>query len=414
MRNKLVISFTGVILWILAVNFLSNLVMDSAWKSQALSIAMGLLVGMIFGIYISNSVTKNLFRLVEATTVVSEGDLRQEIDVKATDEIGKLAASFKAMVLNLRQIVANVKKGSQKVIQSSDEVYDSIKKLSGISEQFASEVEKVIGAAQKQFTLLSQDSLALKSISDSVGKIATMANVASLSASRAVKNSYEGKNAAESAIRQIQGVFSQVEKSILLTQGLGNKIIKMSRVMEIITDIARKTDMLSLNATVEASKAGEYGKGFGIVAEEIRYLTEESKSSAKEISLLIEEIQSENAAVKTSIGEGVAGINRGRETMGTLIKNFDHIVDEVTKLGGGFEEISIETNRQAMDSKTIAQAFEELTKFAEANSLAMQKSNAVMGEQKKILEQTKASSQNLMDTAHKLNEAVAKFKVADE
>ena len=316
MRNKLVISFTGVILWMLAVNFLSNLVMDSAWKSQALSIAMGLLVGMIFGIYISNSVSKNLFRLVEATTVVSEGDLRQEIDVKAADEVGKLAASFKTMVLNLRQIVANVKKGSHKVIQSSDEVYDSIKKLSGISEQFASEVEKVIGAAQKQFTLLSQDSIALKSISDSVGKIATMANVASLSASRAVKNSYEGKNAAESAISQIQGVFSQVEKSILLTQGLGNKIIKMSRVMEIITDIARKTDMLSLNATVEASKAGEYGKGFGIVAEEIRYLTEESKSSAKEISLLIEEIQSENAAVKTSIGEGVAGINRGRETIG--------------------------------------------------------------------------------------------------
>ena len=184
--------------------------------------------------------------------------------------------------------------------------------------------------------------------------------------------------------------------------------------MEIITDIARKTDMLSLNATVEASKAGEYGKGFGIVAEEIRYLTEESKSSAKEIRSLIEEIQSENAAVKTSIREGVAGINRGRETMGTLIKNFDHIVDEVTKLGGGFEEISIETNRQAIDSKTIAQAFEELTKFAEANSLAMQKSNAVMGEQKKILDQTKASSQNLMNTAHELNEAVAKFKVADE
>jgi len=317
-------------------------------------------------------------------------------------------------VLNLRQIVANVKKGSQKVIQSSDEVYDSIKKLSGISEQFASEVEKVIEAAQKQFTLLSQDSIALKSISDSVGKIATMANVAALSASRAVKNSYEGKNAAESAISQIQGVFSQVEKSMLLTQGLGNKIIKMSRVMEIITDIARKTDMLSLNATVEASKAGEYGKGFGIVAEEIRYLTEESKSSAKEIRSLIEEIQSENAAVKTSSGEGVAGINKGRETIGTLIKNFDHIVEEVTQLGGGFEEISIETNRQAMDSKTIAQAFEELTRFAEANSLAMQKSNGVMGEQKKILEQTKTSSQNLMNTAHELNEAVAKFKVADE
>jgi methyl-accepting chemotaxis protein len=67
-----------------------------------------------------------------------------------------------------------------------------------------------------------------------------------------------------------------------------------------------------------------------------------------------------------------------------------------------------------MDSKTIAQAFEELTKFAESNSIAMQKSNAVMGEQKKILEHTKTSSQNLTDTAHKLNEAVAKFKVADE
>jgi len=149
MRNKLVLSFTGVILWILAVNFLSNLVMDRAWQSQALSIAMGLLVGMIFGIYISNSVSRNLLRLVEATSVVSEGDLRQEIEVKAADEVGKLAASFKTMVLNLRQIVANVKKGSQKVIRSSDKVFDAIKKLSGISEQFASEVEKVIGAAQK-------------------------------------------------------------------------------------------------------------------------------------------------------------------------------------------------------------------------------------------------------------------------
>ena len=414
MKNKLLISFIGVILWIIAVNFLSSMVLDSVWKAQALSIAIGLLVGMIFGIYISDSVTRNLFQLVEATTIISQGDLRQEIEISSDDEIGKLASSFQTMLINLRQIVSRVKKGSQKVMKSSNEVHNSIKKLREITEQFASEIEKVMEAAQKQFHLLAQDSFTLKNISDSVLRIAEMANLASRSASQAVQNSQEGKNTAIAAIGQIHSFFSQVEKSIQLIHELGNKIIKMGRITDLITDIARKIDILSLNATIEASKAGEYGKGFGMVAEEIRYLTEESKSAAKEISSLIEEIQTENGAVKAAIEEGALGINRGRETITTLIKNFDQLVAEITKLGGSVQEISSETNRQALDTKTISQAFEELTRFAENNSLAMQKSNVVMTEQRKLLNQTETASQHLIATADELDEAVAKFKVTNE
>ena len=390
------------------------MVLDSVWKAQALSIAIGLLVGMIFGIYISDSVTKNLFQLVEATTIISQGDLRQEIEISSDDEIGKLASSFQTMLINLRQIVSRVKKGSQKVMKSSNEVHNSIKKLREITEQFASEIEKVMEAAQKQFHLLAQDSFTLKNISDSVLRIAEMANLASRSASQAVQNSQEGKNTAIAAIGQIHSFFSQVEKSIQLIHELGNKIIKMGRITDLITDIARKIDILSLNATIEASKAGEYGKGFGMVAEEIRYLTEESKSAAKEISSLIEEIQTENGAVKAAIEEGALGINRGRETITTLIKNFDQLVAEITKLGGSVQEISSETNRQALDTKTISQAFEELTRFAENNSLAMQKSNVVMTEQRKLLNQTETASQHLIATADELDEAVAKFKVTNE
>jgi len=414
MKNKLLISFIGVILWIIAVNFLSSMVLDSVWKAQALSIAIGLLVGMIFGIYISDSVTKNLFQLVEATTIISKGDLRQEIEISSDDEIGKLANSFQTMLINLRQIVSRVKKGSQKVMKSSNEVHNSIKKLREITEQFASEIEKVMEAAQKQFHLLAQDSFTLKNISDSVLRIAEMANLASRFASQAVQNSQEGKNTAIAAIAQIHSFFSQVEKSIQLIHELGNKIVKMGRITDLITDIARKIDILSLNATIEASKAGEYGKGFGMVAEEIRSLTEESKSAAKEISSLIEEVQTENGAVKAAIEEGALGINRGRETITTLIKNFDQLVAEITKLGGNVQEISNETNRQALDTKTISQAFEELTRFAENNSLAMQKSNVVMTEQRNLLNQTETASQHLIATAGELDEAVAKFKVTDE
>lgn len=413
MRNKLILSFLGVILWILSSNFWLSLFVKIPEESQALSIGFGLFVGMVFGIYISNSVTKNLSRLVEATTAVSEGDLTKDIMVQSDEEIGKLALAFKKMVINLRQIVANVKKGSSKVVVSSDELYASIKKLFEINRQVTSEVEKVLDAAENQSTLLSKDSITLKSISASGGKIASMAKIASNSASRAVKDSQEGKTAAQSAISQIQGVFSQVEKSIRLTQSLGGKISKINRVLEIISDIARKTDLLSLNATVEASKAGESGRGFGIVAEEIRYLTEESKASAKEIGLMVDDLQSENLAVKGSIEEGISGINKGRETITTLINNFDQIVEEVTRLGGGFEEISIETNRQAMDSEKIVQAFGELAKLAQANSLAMEKTRKVVGDQEKIIEQVKSSGQNLMATANELNEAVAKFKVLD-
>ncbi|MFH0813216.1 MAG: methyl-accepting chemotaxis protein [Pseudomonadota bacterium] len=413
MRNKIVLGFLGVILWILTVNFLSSLFIDDPWKSQALSAAVGLLVGMIFGISISNTITKNLSELVKAAIVTSDGDLTQEIKVHSTDEIGELATALRKMLSSLQKIISRLKNGASGVITSSEGLYESIQKMSTISEQVTSAVEKVVKAAETQSDLIVKDSVTLKSISDSVSKIAGMAKVAYNSAARAVKNSQDGKEAAQSAIEQIQGVFSQVEKSIILAQGLGSKITKINRVLEVISDIARKTDLLSLNATVEAAKAGEYGKGFGIVAEEIRYLTEESKDSAKDIGLLIEEIQSENASVRNSIEEGIKGVKNGRGMITTLIKNFDQIVDEVTRLGGGFEEISIETNRQAMDSGRIVQAFGELTKLAQENSFAMQATVKAIKDQGLILEGLKTSGKKLRDTADAFNEEVKKFKVSD-
>ncbi len=414
MRYKLILSFLGVILWILTINFISNLFIEDPWKSQALSAACGLLVGMSFWISISNSITKNMTQLVKSTTIISEGDLSQDIKVKSDDEIGELASAFQKMLLNLRNIVLQVKKSSHGVKITSDELYDSIKQMSNINDQVTLAVEKVVDAAETQSNLLAKDSMTLKGTSASIKRIASMAKTASNSAARAVKDSHDGKNAAQSAINQIQSVFSQIEKSILLIQALGNKINKISRILDIISDIARKTDLLSLNATVEASKAGEYGRGFGVVAEEIRNLTDESKASAKEISAMVEEIQAENLAVKNSIEEGVKGIKKGREMITMLINNFDRVVEEVTRLGGGFEEISIETQRQAMDSEKISQAFEELNKLAQKNSLAMKETAVAMKNQKAILDKVKSSSQNLMNTAKELNVAIEQFKISNE
>jgi len=414
MRYKLILSFLGVILWILTINFISNLFIEDPWKSQALSAACGLLVGMSFWISISNSITKNMTQLVKSTTIISEGDLSQDIKVKSDDEIGELASAFQKMLLNLRNIVLQVKKSSHGVKITSDELYDSIKQMSNINDQVTLAVEKVVDAAETQSNLLAKDSMTLKGTSASIKRIASMAKTASNSAARAVKDSHDGKNAAQSAINQIQSVFSQIEKSILLIQALGNKINKISRILDIISDIARKTDLLSLNATVEASKAGEYGRGFGVVAEEIRNLTDESKASAKEITAMVEEIQAENLAVKNSIEEGVKGIKKGREMITMLINNFDRVVEEVTRLGGGFEEISIETQRQAMDSEKISQAFEELNKLAQKNSLAMKETAVAMKNQKAILDKVKSSSQNLMNTAKELNVAIEQFKISNE
>ena len=129
---------------------------------------------------------------------------------------------------------------------------------------------------------------------------------------------------------------------------------------------------------------------------------------------MVEEIQAENLAVKNSIEEGVKGIKKGREMITMLINNFDRVVEEVTRLGGGFEEISIETQRQAMDSEKISQAFEELNKLAQKNSLAMKETAVAMKNQKAILDKVKSSSQNLMNTAKELNVAIEQFKISNE
>jgi len=414
MRNKLILSFLGVILWILAVNFLSRLFLDEMWKFQALSIAGGLFVGMIFGISISSAITKNLSRLVKATNIVSNGDLTHEIYIQSNDEIEELSSAFQKMVFNLQQLALYVKKGAAKVISSSKSLYNSINQMSDINRQVTPAVKNVVAAAETQSNLIAKKSLTLKNMSDSVGRIAEMAKKADTFATQAVKNGRNGKESVQAVIKEIEFVFSQVEKSIASIQALGNKTGKINRVLEIISDIARKTDLLSLNATVEASKAGEYGKGFGIVAEEIRYLTDESKSSAKEIALIIEEIQSENEVVKSSIEKGTGGIKNGREIITTISENLDQIVEEVTRLGENFKEISSETQQQAVGSELMVQSFRELAELAEENSRIMHKSLSAMERQNDIFNQVQSFGKILVNTAEDLDKAVARFKVSDE
>jgi len=414
MRNKLILSFLGVILWILAINLLARLFLDEMWKFQALSIAGGLLVGMILGISISNAITKNLSRLVKATNVISDGDLTHEIDIQSNDEVEELSSAFQKMVFNLQQLALSVKKGAAKVISSSNVLYNSIKQMSDINQEVTPAAKNVVVSAETQANLIAKESLTLKKMSDSVGTIAEMAKKADASADQAVKNGRDGKESTQAVIREIEFVFSQIERSIDSIQDLGNKAGKINRVLEIITDIARRTDLLSLNATVEASKAGEYGKGFGMVAEEIRYLTEETKSSAKEIALIIDDIKSENDVVKNAIGKGTEGIKNGREIITTISENLDQIEKKIAGLRKDFKEISTETQKQAVDSESIVQSFKKITELSEENSATMHNSLSAMERQNDIVNQLQSFGKILVNTAEDLDKAVVRFKVSDE
>jgi methyl-accepting chemotaxis protein len=290
----------------------------STWGT--LFVALG--VGGGIGFFLSRMFGAKFSELRTATERIREGDLLVDIHAASSsrlgDEMDDLADSLAGMLLRLRELVSRVQDTASSVSESSSGLESAVDRLRTTSESISSTVAEVASGVDQEQELLDQASERMNQVSSEIDLNAGRAREAFGFAAEANQKAGTGVDVARLAIEKMKAVFERAESTGDKVFELEAKTRHVHQITEIITSVAHRTNLLSLNASIEAARAGEAGRGFSVVADEIRKLSESAGRSADEISQLMHEIQADTAMVADEMRQSSQVIGEGREDVNTI------------------------------------------------------------------------------------------------
>ncbi|GFN31360.1 methyl-accepting chemotaxis protein TlpB [Paenibacillus curdlanolyticus] len=325
-------------------------------------------VGAVVIYYLLKSIYTPLRRVVSSVSKVAEGDLRDEIDVITNDELGDMTLAVNAMTNNLRNLVHNLSDASQNLASSSEEISATTEEVASSSASQASATHSM----QKLF----------EEFSEAIDAVAAGAEEAVSIAANTVSVAKAGEKLVEETIDGMSVVNAQVSR-------LEEDSARIGDIIEVISNIADQTNLLSLNAAIEAARAGDQGKGFAVVASEVRKLAERSTEATRQITSIIKQMQDNMSLSVTSV---LAGTEKTKN-MGV---GFTQIISLIQQTESKVSEIAAACEEQAAQTTEITKSISSISEASLSSASAAQ--------------ETAATSQALAVLAEDLNNSISRFK----
>lgn len=315
--------------------------------------------------------------------VQGDGNLNRRSPIHADDEIGQTAKAFNALVLTLRGIVREVTDSTQSVLDAAQALSASAEHVQQNS-LYQNEAASATASAMEEMTA------SIGSVSDSAAGVRNISN-------DSLAQSEQGSQRVNELVQEV-GMVEQAVKGIADKVGdFVSSTTQITHMTKQVRDIADQTNLLALNAAIEAARAGEQGRGFAVVADEVRKLAEKSAASAREIDSVTKEITQQSHEVVQTIELGMQHITTSQECTHNLSKVFEQSAESVIHVNRGVDDIASATREQAAASSDISRHVEDIAQMSEGNSQAV-------GE-------TAQSAKHLRDLAIGLKNAIQRFKV---
>ena len=414
MRNKLWLGFISVVGAIIATNLLVGVFITSVAVNRLWFTIIGLLMGLLLGYVISQYILKSVRTLLIATRTIGKGDLTKEVEISSKDEIGELAMSFNQMILSLREMIMQFRKSSDDIIEASKTLSTFVQDINFTAEEVAVISTQISKGAEKQSHLMDNTFAIMKRMADLIQVVAEKSQVAAESAQRAGETAKSERESLEKTREELEKVFSKIESSASLIRNFGEKIQKITKITDIITGIAEQTNLLSFNAAIEATRAGESGKGFSIVADEVRRLAEKAKGYAEDITSIIDAIKKDNLIISSSLDAQTEGVSFGRTAVGAAVSGLVDIMGKIIVMVDDIKEISSITQQQKQDAQLVVQDMGNVAKLAEEYVCATDETAKVAASQVESMNRMVSSTKNLSEISDRLKNAALKFKLEAE
>ncbi|PRS58607.1 chemotaxis protein [Bacillus pumilus] len=374
-------------------------------------LAVAIAIGGIAIYFIIKSIRKPLIALSESAEKISQGDLTQHIEVRTHDEIGKLAQSFNEMSAKLKQVIQAVQNSIENVAASSEELTASAGQTAQATEHITSSIEQFSNSNEHQNDMIEKSSVQLNEMDRSLSHMVDTTSHMMESSIDSSKTAQAGGELVQKTAGQMQTIEQAVKEAELVIQGLEQKSKDITNILGVINGIADQTNLLALNAAIEAARAGEAGRGFSVVAEEVRKLAEQSGSSSKEIESLtneiVEEIKKSQNMFKQVAGEVQSGLNITDETK----ISFEKITDKTSEMTEQMKQMNGTAKELSHGSNDISHAVNQIKELSRESSAGFQDIAASAEEQLASMEEISSSSATLSQMAEELRELIKQFKI---
>lgn len=398
--------------WKIAGSMYSKEVSDassSILRASFLAIFVFLFIGSILIYFNIQSIIKPLNKMKEKAALVGKGDLTQEIEVKRTDEIGHLSKSFQQMQENLKHLIKHMEKSITQVAASSENLTASSSSSTKVVEDLVSVTQEIAARAENQKQQIETNTTKLNEITERTGLIRENSLYMSKLGSMTMEKAKEGELALNQAELQMQLIVDSVVKSDKQIDALNKRSKEVEAITQLISTIANQTNLLALNAAIEAARAGESGKGFSVVADEIRKLAETTHHSATEIEYLVKGIQNDTHSTIDMMNTVHTQVESGLSVMSSVKKKFHAISNSMNETEPIIEKVTVSSEEVYSHIKTLARTFEALIQFSKQNAALSEEISVSSEEQLASFEEVHASALSLFETADHLKKLIAQF-----
>lgn len=353
-------------------------------KIILLSLGLGVLFITIFTAWlITRSITKPLKEVVAISGKIAQGDLTVSVTTGSKDETGQVLESMRIMVENLRSIIGQVSNTSTQVASAASELHSTAERIATGAEEVAAQAGTVATAGEE--------------MSATSGDIAQNCQMAAEGAQLASRSAQSGATVVEKTVAVMGQIADKVQESARTVESLGARSDQIGAIISTIEDIADQTNLLALNAAIEAARAGEQGRGFAVVADEVRALAERTTRATREIGDMIKAIQNETKGAVIVMEQGVQQVEAGTV--------------EAAKSGGALRDILEQINAVALQVNQIATAAEEQTATTSEISSNMMQITEVVQQTSLGAHESATAAAQLSGNAEELQRLVRQFKL---
>jgi len=374
-------------------------------------IAVIVIALMIVTILIIIPINRTIKQILGHLNELSRYDFTKSIDIEQKDELGLIAKAFNHVVKNISQLIIDTRHLGETVVSESNKMITSTSEISIASERIAGTITELAKGACEQAKSTDNYSNKLHGIVDGleiINKDMQHSERLTQKAAEAIDMGAGLVKEQEDKLLENKKVYHKVGLSVV---ALADKSKEISQIVGVIQSIADQTNLLALNAAIEAARAGEHGRGFAVVADEVRKLAEQVSLSGGEIIDIVKEVQIGVNQTVTEMNVATGVVEEQEKSLANLVQIFTEIAEVVNTMGGNIKTVAENTKTISADAKVAGDAINDIANIAEETAAGTQEVAALTEEEAATIEEISVRAKELAESAEELQTAIKKFAV---
>ncbi|MEH7393271.1 HAMP domain-containing methyl-accepting chemotaxis protein, partial [Bacillus sp. JJ1474] len=377
-----------------------------------ISIVISAALGIVSILVIGKIISKKLGQIVHLSNEVASGNLNVEaIDYDGSDEIAELGKATNSMKEKLQAMIQEISAVSTYVTEKSGELNIAATEVKAASQQGASTMQELSAGAEEQAKSASGLASMMESYMAEVEKAAQSGTEIQKASNEVLHLTKTGDTLMGDSQKQMSMINEIMKTSVERVNGLDEQTQQITKLIQVIHDIANQTNLLALNAAIEAARAGEHGRGFAVVADEVRKLAEQVSLSVADITKIVKGIQTESSNVVSSLQTGYSQVEKGTDQIRLTGETFEKIYQAVNMMSNNVLEISMNFERVSGATTNMNQSIENIAEVSVQSAAGIEQTSAVITQTNHSMEEISENAQNLSELADQLNVMISKFKL---